>query len=285
MIFLKNHKIKSFLQKPFSLLDDSVSKLFLVVFGGVFSSFFLYYYNPFNLQEVTYNTALGQNLPIWFAGIFGALILSFTQFALRSINSLKTLNIKQYLLWGLFELSIICIGVFILFGESKEPFLIEFMQVVKYTISLAAIPYILACLIIAVKKLSDESEEADSLSNSNMEQLFFRDENGKIMLAIEPTQILFLKSESNYTSIVFLQNDKIEKKLIRTTLKLLEAELEYSHLIRVHRSYMVNLLNIVSMQRKKSGYELFLKELPGFAIKVSGTYKHIFESKFKIGQN
>lgn len=275
----KINKVIDFSLKPFPLIDDFESKLFLVLFCGVFSTFFIFFYNPFNLQHISYDSAIGKLLSIWNAGILGAIILSFTQFFLRPKTNLSTFNVGQFLMWVIFEFIFLCIGIFIIFGESKEPFLKEFTLIIRYTVSIAILPYFLACLLIAVKKLSDKVKKKEKMPIVAPEQHLFKDENGKIMLAIKPKQILFLKSENNYTSILYLQNGKVNKTLIRTNLKKLESELEYPDLIRIHRSYMVNLENVVSVQRKKGSFQIQLDQLPDMLLKVSESYKNAFEAK------
>lgn len=278
---MNRNELFNFLSKPFPLLDDAKSKWFLVLFCGVFSTFFILFYNPFNIQELQYETALGRLLSIWNAGILGAIILAFTQFILRPGLKLSAFKVGQFSLWVLFEFICLCLGIYIVFGENEQPFVKEIIPIIKYTISVAILPYSLACLLIAVKKLSNTSQQEKPKKTTSSDQHFFKDENGKIMLAIKPSQILFLKSENNYTAIHYLRNDKVERKLIRTNLKKLEGELEYPHLLRIHRSYMINLDKIESVQRKKGSFHVELNQLPDTLLKVSESYKESFEERFK----
>ena len=267
-------KLRDLLAKPFPLLDDYRSKIFLVSFCGIFATFFIYYYNPFSLNQISYSTAVGRFLSIWTAGIIGALILSFTQFFLRPALKLETFTVGSFIVWVLFEFVCLCVGFYLLFGESHVPFVTEFSIIVGYTFSVGLLPYSLACLIIAVVTLSRTS---GSKSTQKSNKLCFRDENDKIMLALIPGQVLYLKSEDNYTSIYYLKNDQVKKELIRNNLKKLEEQLEDPNLIRVHRSYMVNMSNITAIQRSKRGYELTMESLPDIFLSVSETYKQSFE--------
>lgn len=280
------NKLVNFLGSPFTLLDSKGDKLFLIIFCGIFATFFINFYQPLNISTWSHDSTVGNFLTIWTAGIIGALVLSITQFILRPLANLKTFNIGWFILWVLFEFFLIAILMFILYGESVFPFWKEFFLVFRYTISLTIIPYFLACLLIAVRKLSNpvtvETVSPISKPLLPLAQHAFKDENGKIMLAIKPTQLLLLKSENNYTSIFFLQNEKVEKKLIRTNLKKLESELSaFPYLLRIHRSYMVNLENIASVQRKKGSFQILLTQLPEMPLKVSETYKAIFEAQIK----
>ncbi len=284
------NKLVDFLGSPFTLLDSKGDKLFLIIFCGIFATFFINFYEPLNISTWHHDSKIGNFLTIWTAGLLGAIILSITQFILRPKFKLFTFTVGQFLLWVFFEFFLLAILFFVLYGESVFPFWKEFFLVFRYTISLTIIPYFLACLIIAVKKLSNpiKVKEAPAISTPipkptpPLAQHAFKDENGKIMLAIKPTQLLLLKSENNYTSVFFLQNEKIEKKLIRTNLKKLESELtEFPYLLRIHRSYMVNLENNASVQRKKGSFQILLTHLPEMPLKVSETYKAFFEAQIK----
>ena len=272
-------KILGFFLRPFSLLDDYLSRLFLVAFCGIFATFFINFYEPLNIRTWHHDSTLGNFLTIWSAGILGAILLSITQLVLRPIFKLNTFNNGQFLLWVLFEFFLLTILMFVLYGESKIPFLEEFFLVFRYTISLTIIPYFLACLLIAVIKLSNNAAKESLVQKVSLAQHSFKDENGKVMLAIKPTQLLLLKSENNYISIFYLQNEKVEKKLIRTNFKKLENELTpFPYLLRIHRSYMINLEKIASMHRKKGSFHVQLIQLPEMWLKVSETYKTTFEA-------
>jgi len=276
------NEARKILRKPFPLLDDNPSKWFLIIFCGLFATFFILFYQPFNIQEFKYDSTLGQFLSIWSVGIVGAAILGFSQFFLKSKTKLDTFNLGQFLLWTIFEFTLIWVIIFLIFRDSTAPLIDETLLTLKHTLSIAFLPYFLACLLIAVKKLSNRTKQVEKNPIINTEQHLFKDENGKVMLTLKPMQILFLKSENNYTSIFYLQNEKVERMLIRTNLKKLEGELTYPNLMRIHRSYMVNLKNISSVQRKKGSFELLLNQLPEMPIKVSEKYKTSFESKIEI---
>ena len=154
------------------------------------------------------------------------------------------------------------------------PFVTEFLTIVGYTFSVGLLPYSLACLIIAVIRLS---KTTGPKSTSKSDKLCFRDENDKILLALTSVQVLYLKSEDNYTSIYYLKNNQVNKQLIRNNLKKLEEQLDNPNLIRVHRSYMVNMSNIIAVQRSKRGYELNMESLPNVFLSVSETYKKSLE--------
>lgn len=81
--------------------------------------------------------------------------------------------------------------------------------------------------------------------------------NGKITIpqqdgfeVINTSEILYCKADDNYTEI-FLNNNK--KKLVSKTLKYFEDTLEGANFARVHKSYLVNVNEIVKYVKGKGG--------------------------------
>jgi hypothetical protein len=78
-------------------------------------------------------------------------------------------------------------------------------------------------------------------------------------LRITYASIVFIRSADNYIEIYFRNEDRIEKKLIRSTLKNIESQLALKRqFIRCHRTCIVNTMHIEKLQRNYSGYNLKL---------------------------
>ncbi|MFT6417003.1 MAG: hypothetical protein ACJARZ_002355 [Dokdonia sp.] len=73
------------------------------------------------------------------------------------------------------------------------------------------------------------------------------------------TAFVYAKVDGNYSDIFTLYDLSIEKKMLRTPLKELELQLQkYPHIIRTHRSYLVNTQHIQSVTGNAQGYLLKL---------------------------
>ncbi len=101
--------------------------------------------------------------------------------------------------------------------------------------------------------------------------------SGRVILPIpggyqccKPEDILFLKAESNYTEIHYLDGSK---KLLSKTLKVLEEVLPAHRFFRVHKSYVVNAAHITDIIL--STHERAVKLARGFTIPVSRDKKGI----------
>jgi two-component system LytT family response regulator len=106
--------------------------------------------------------------------------------------------------------------------------------------------------------------------------------NGKITIpqqdgfeVIETASIMYCKADDNYTEI-YLNNNK--KKLVSKTLKYIEENLKDANFARVHKSYLVNVNEIVKYSKGKGGSVLLSN---GKEIMVSASKKSELLSNFK----
>tara|TARA_R110002049_G_scaffold213973_2_gene385507 strand:+ start:2234 stop:2968 length:735 start_codon:yes stop_codon:yes gene_type:complete len=106
--------------------------------------------------------------------------------------------------------------------------------------------------------------------------------NGKITIpqqtgfeVIETANILYCKADDNYTEI-HLNNNK--KKLVSKTLKYFEEALGSASFARVHKSYLVNVNDVVKYQKGKGGSVVLSN---GKEIMVSASRKSELLSYFK----
>ena len=92
---------------------------------------------------------------------------------------------------------------------------------------------------------------------------------------LETKNILYCKADDNYTEI-FLKNSK--KKLVSKTLKYIEEALSEANFARVHKSYLVNVNEVVKYLKGKGGSVVLSN---GKEIMVSASKKSDLLSYFK----
>ena len=93
--------------------------------------------------------------------------------------------------------------------------------------------------ITSIVAIAQYKSQNNTLKNHETDDSFFI-KQGHDFIKIKYNDILFLKAEDNYSSIV-LENKKILSSL---NLKTLENKLPQNQFIRIHRSYMVNISKI-----------------------------------------
>lgn len=199
-------------------------------------------------------------------------------------NYAKKRNISylEFAIWILLEVSVIAVvyaafPVVVLreFAEERglELFYL-FKEAILATTFILLIPYALVTLWISLK---DSREEIQRLKGNvqgepQPDKYNFYDEKGELKLSVSPELVYYLDAADNYVQIHYLNAGKLEKLLIRNSLKNIEWRFKDKGLVRCHRSYVVN-LNLVKLFRRQEG-ELFLdfgdERLP--AIPVSKSY-------------
>lgn len=104
----------------------------------------------------------------------------------------------------------------------------------------------------------------------SLERLQFTSDNGKDVLTIAAGDLLYLESQDNYLEVVYLSNGERRSRLIRSSLKRIEA-MDLPGLARCHRSFMVNLLQVRACHGNQHGLKL---SLPGLVqpLPVSRAY-------------
>jgi len=266
-------RLQQYLGRPFDLLDEVNSRWLLIILCTVFSTGFILFYDPLNVSGISKETALARLFSYHGLSFWGALVLIFTQFWLRPRVQLDTFLVWQFLLWVVLEIFLLSVCFFLIYRSLEEPLFSEFLAVFRMTALLAIVPYAIACLLIAVVNMSKKIQTGPVISRPTSVLISIKDENGKPMLSIAKENILLLKSESNYTAIFFRQEEKVEKKLIRSSLKNILQQLPATDFLRIHRSYSINVNNLSSMDRKNGEIQVKLKQLPDLSLKVSETYK------------
>lgn len=103
----------------------------------------------------------------------------------------------------------------------------------------------------------------------------FKDEYGKIKFSLQVADLLLLESTDNYVSVYFLSGGKLQRKLVRNTLKNLENMLKENSVIRCHRSFMVNTRNIELVYKNGKKLLIKIKEIEK-QIPVSEKYSSLF---------
>ncbi len=269
----KDTEILNPLNQPFHLLDDHRNRWLLVFLVAFYGSIFVIVYNPIGIQQYLINSNIGQFLSIQFAGVVGAVTLILTQFVLRRMLGFERLTLIRLICWSIFELLMISVVLFVFYGERGRPFWEELLITMEKTFLLATAPFAIAILTIGLIYKRKASLETAPISKSLPPLISLKDEQGKPVLSIRVSDILCLKTEDNYVAVSYLNNGIVEKKLIRNNLKKKEEALRDHPIERIHRSYMINISHIISIDRKSGKTEIKIAHLNEEVFRVSSSYK------------
>lgn len=239
--------------------------------------FFLNIFEPWNIGRWHSDSGFVQFLRLSSYGIVIALVFLFTQFTLRKWLNKPNFKVKEYLLWLTLELAIISLVYIFLYGNPIGNFVNDLVFSVKYTLLGIFLPYSFAVLIIYYRNQKEKIIELQDKVTQPAEKrmIAFKDENHKIKFSVLSKDLLLLESTDNYVSVHYFLEDKVQRKLLRNTLKNLEDTLKDNSVIRCHRSYMVNLNNIEFVQKEGKKLLVKVKDIEK-TIPVSQKYSTLF---------
>lgn len=266
-----------FLNNRFNLLDSKENRYLLILVVFVFSVVFLNLYQPFNIARWYSDSGFIQFLRLSSYGFIIAVVFMFTQFPLRRIFKIHEFKIKSYLLWLLIEIALINLVYIFLYGNPIGNLKNDVVFSLKYTLMSIWIPYLFAILIVYYKEHRTEIESLKMNLNKPAEKnlMVFKDEYGKIKFSVLFKDLLFLESTDNYVSVFYILNNKVQRKLLRNTLKNIEQMITENAVVRCHRSYMVNIENVEFMQKESKKFNLKIKHIEK-SIPVSEKYSARF---------
>nr|WP_321485722.1 LytTR family transcriptional regulator DNA-binding domain-containing protein [uncultured Draconibacterium sp.] len=247
-----------FLNNSFSLLDRKKDRYFLVITVLAFSIFFINVFKPWNIGRWYSDSPIIQFLRLSSYGFISSLILLFTQFPLRKLLHQQTFKLKNYLLWILIEIVLISLVYIFLYGNPIGNFINDFLFSLKYTVLGILLPYSFALLLIYYKKHSEEIEQLkNKLSGTDKNRLLtFTDDKGKPRFSVRSKDFLYIESTDNYVTVTFILEGKLQRKLLRNTMKNMESQIGSQSILRCHRSFMVNTQNVDFVQKENK--KLFL---------------------------
>ncbi len=130
--------------------------------------------------------------------------------------------------------------------------------------------------------LDKELGEVETYTESDINpSLIIKSENEKDIFNIPSQNLLYIKSAGNYLEVNFIKDDHVKTELLRSTIKRMESELSsHSFIMRCHRMYLINLLNIEHVTGDSQGYRIMFNGLD-LQLPVSRGYIKQFRQHFE----
>ncbi len=274
--------IKEQLNKPFPYIEKKTHRIVISLVFSLFIFLFLMIFQPFGLDDIQYYK------PVLISGFFfiTLIVLLFRFFAspiiFKKFHNPDNWTVKKNLITIFFIHLAIAIFNWIynfLVGEEivVQHNLFSFLFI---TISVGFFPTIIL-IILSEKYLSKKHNEiAENITNkiqlkekiSENKQIKIVSENKKEHISIELDQLICIKSEGNYASVYFYENENVKKQLIRNSLtKIKEQLIIFENIKRSHRSYIVNFNNVEKISGNARNYNLHIANLD-FIIPVSRNF-------------
>ncbi len=267
-----------FLKKPYPFNSDLMHNAKVVFFIGAAIGLFLFFFEPFNFNEFSLREKFIVSSLI---SLITFAVLSFSMIIIPSyfkkLFSRNTWNVLKEIIWNTWIIISLIIGYFFYF-RFNSIFVIQPADVLKIIlISFLAVSILVVLnrnrlvklhLNVAVElnqKLMSKLDEGNDI-------VTFESEYKKDSIQLSAKEIILIKSAGNYTEIYFLKNGKVNKHIIRTTLKNAESLLlKFKFIFRCHRTYLINTNFVEKAESDSQGIKLKMKNI-NFLIPVSRIY-------------
>ncbi len=293
----------SFLKKPYPYYSFSYRDVYSNFLIGCFVAFFLVVFQPFGVSIWQTDHKLLKLLGFGFVSFICPLIFRF-----MSTSIFKKQKPEET--WTVWKetLALLLVLVFIAFGNLCYGNLIRisYLNFQELFFALAA-TFLLGLFPITANvflkynrfvtlnqkdaelmeaEVLDFQHRVDAESTSEIKNdslltqkgLILYAENEKDKIELKPEELLFIESADNYSNIVFCRNNKVNKQLLRGSLKRIESQITFPFIVRCHRSYIVNLKMINHIKGNAQGYRIEFKSELNDSIPVSRNYSNaLFE--------
>jgi len=205
------------------------------------------------------------NFRAWFLISFGFSFMAFLCYGLLAIlqksfyEKIKKWNIGLEITAVFLFHVLYLIAVFtfykspILNGGYNFP---EFFSIIFIKVALILTPVIVLARRYLIKLIPMQDDV-----------LLFRGENRLDVLKIKKEDLVCISNAQNYVEIFYIENDKLQSKLIRSSLK--KVQDNFGFLVQIHRSHLINPMHFKSW-RNSNTIILTQIELP-----VSRNYKDV----------
>lgn len=208
--------------------------------------------------------------------------------AFKSWFAESTWTVGREILWSSTNVCFIALGNMVYSGWMFGGVYGNLLPWLGITAAIGVIPMTVITLVNYMRLLRKytttdlyvEKQEPEATALLLPEVLTFTAENEKDVLTLAMNDLLFIESADNYSEVVFLQNEKIKKMLLRGSLSRFEEQAHHPDVVRCHRSHVVNLGQVESISGNAQGYKLQLKNCQT-PIPVARRYGDLVAAYFK----
>ncbi len=258
------------LNKKYPLYDDLRLNLRAIIGISLGVFLFLLFFQPLKPQNPDFNNKL---LILAAFGVITLILLGLFRIIIPSVFP-ESFSKNEWTL----KKEIIINFLFLIFNSVAFVFFSRYVGKITVTFHVVTIIVIIsltATVILVVinefqflkeqiRNFSGSSTKTDDeiISKENVE-IEFESENKSEYFHLFLEQIILIKSADNYIEVIYKQEEKINKRLIRSTLKITEELFsKYPAMVRCHRSCIVNKNYIQKVTKGTDGLKLTLFDYP-----------------------
>jgi hypothetical protein len=265
-----NQKIPAYLYEKSNLIR-------LVFFTALFALVFINIYKPFSSENWYHVSGFVFFVSSSLVILTGVLVVVISRIILFYYTKNHAITYLNYGIWILAEIFFMALfyTIYVMSIKENAEIMATFRESVTNTSLVLLLPYAILTLYFSWKekeKRLQQIEENKPDGNQKSNVILFHDEKGELRLSIQRNSLLYIESADNYVIIWYLNKNAVTKFILRSTLKALEEQLSELHVLRCHRSFLVNFEQIKIIRREKDGVFLDLGIEGVSDIPISKTY-------------
>ena len=215
----------------------------------VFFFLFVLAYNPFGISDFL---SAGQgrytlNLIICTLIVLGVMVVS--RMLLYLLRRLLDLNWSLYILWCTGEVVVIGLFMSIPMGigwAGVHTYFTTMSLCVLYTAGILVFPLSILSMAVQLHVLGKQARLAPTVDERTLIRFY----------DLSSEAILYIESEDNYVHITYLDNGRIKKYTLRSSMRALEEAMERHGLVRCHRSFFLNPAHVELVRKDAVGFAL-----------------------------
>ena len=250
------------LNAPFLLFNNPKNRYGFAIGAIVFCFLFLLLFSPYNINNWISSVSPVKTMEVPFIGICSGLLILISH-AIQA-HYFKNRAIKNYhLLVGFtFDLLFISVCLSSFYFSPENNLFTEIVEIFRLATPILALWYIIGLSLLKIITQQTVPQPIDTPIKKEInkqEAIKIYDENQNIQLTLTSEALLYIESADNYIIVHYTEADVLSKKMIRNSLKNIEAILQPFNCLRCHRSYIVNLEQAVQLTKINSIHMLQLK--------------------------
>lgn len=254
-------------------------RLALSLAMALFFAGFMLFFLPFGVDNYNPNhTYSGEFLlaMVSFAALVGAVSLA-NEFVLRPLIP-GTSRLPGLLAWSLWTMGSISLAVFLgynLWGSWHDFHLSSALAFVLECSSVLVFPIVGTFFWFSYRELKSRFESVLEERRPDADPariIAFAGAHANDQIALRHADFRYAKAQDNYVEIQYLQDGVLRSHLLRSTLHALAEGHRQEGFLRCHRSFLVNIHQVISVSGSRSGLRLRLDSV-NEPLPVSRSYR------------
>ncbi|MEL6720701.1 MAG: LytTR family DNA-binding domain-containing protein [Bacteroidota bacterium] len=257
--------------KPYPPSEPGKTSILLSAGLGLLVGAFLIFFEPFDISrmDLEYKTI---KIALYGVITFLAMLffLHFLPMLAPKLMSDKHWKVKHEIVFLMLMIFFIATlnGLYVNYINELDFSWRNYYIIIRDTAIVGIVPICFIVLIDQNRKWQKYAKAADSIQLQEAEileelrtsKIQIPLPNNASIIEIDPIHLLFIEADGNYVEVRESVANEVSKQLHRTTLSYLESQLYASHIVKCHRSFLVNLNQVTKVEGNAQGFRLTLQE-------------------------